>query len=137
MAGKKTMEALMLRKKGFNCAQAVVLPFCEDLGLDRQTAMRATEGFGSGMGSFSQTCGALIGAVFAIGLKHSDGCLDNPQSKRDTYKICREITDIFKKECGSTFCYEIRGIETKKPLKSCEECVMIAAQTLEKMINEK
>lgn len=137
MAGKKVMEALTLHKKGFNCAQSVALPFCEELGMDRRAAMKALEGFGAGMGGYELTCGALSGAVFVAGLKTSDGCLENPSSKRRTYAVCKGITECFTKECGSNICPVIRGIQTKKPLKSCDECIMIGASLAEKIINEK
>ncbi len=133
MAGKKTIEALMFHKKGFNCAQAVVLPFCEELGLDRSTAMRAAEGFGAGMGSCQHICGALSGAVMIAGLLHCNGDLSDHTTKKQTYAVCRELTAAFEKECGSCTCSVIRGLETKKPLKTCDECVMIAANLVEKL----
>ena len=65
----KTEMALELHSKGFNCAQAVSIPFCEELGVDPSVISRAAEGFGGGMGGFSLTCGALSGAVMVAGLK--------------------------------------------------------------------
>ena len=81
----KQEQANALHEKGFNCAQAVALPFCEELGMPRQAAMKALEGFGAGMGNREQTCGALSGAIFVAGLKHSDGNLEAPASKAATY----------------------------------------------------
>ena len=123
----------MLHRKGFNCAQAVVLPFSEELGVDKQTAMKMSEGFGAGMGGCQHVCGALSGAVMVAGLKTSNGDLNSHTTKKDTYAVCRELTSAFEKECGSCTCSVIRGLETKKPLKSCDECVMIAASLAEKL----
>lgn len=134
MAGKKTMEALMLHKKGFNCAQAVILPFCGEFGIDRVTAMKMAEGFGAGMGGCQYICGALSGAVMVAGLKSCNGNLNDHTSKKDTYAVCRELTAAFEKECGSCNCSVIRGLETKKALKTCDECVMIAANLAEKLL---
>ena len=36
--------------RGFGCAQAVLAAFCEDFGLDVETALKISTGFGSGMG---------------------------------------------------------------------------------------
>ena len=47
---EKQQSAKALHDKGFNCAQAVALPFCEELGMPQQLAMKAMEGFGAGMG---------------------------------------------------------------------------------------
>ncbi len=133
MAGKKTIEALSLHKKGFNCAQAVLLPFSEDLGLDRKAAMTIAEGFGAGMGGCKLTCGALSAAIMIAGMKNSSGNLTIPDSKSSTYALCREINEAFEKEIGSCICCEIKGINTGKPLKTCDECIMAGAKLAEKI----
>lgn len=134
MAGKKAMEALKLRKMGFNCAQAVALPFCEELGMPSSAAAKALEGFGGGMGGYELVCGALSGAIFVAGLVLSDGNLEHPNSKRQTYAICTQINDAFKKECGSHFCPQIKGRDTGVPLKTCEQCVLAAVSIAERVL---
>ena len=101
---KKIQEAARLHQQGFNCAQAVALPFCEELGMDRAAAMRALEGFGAGMGGRTMACGALSGAVFVAGLKHSDGNLEAPASKQRTY----EQGDL-RRVCGALRRFGVRG----------------------------
>lgn len=137
MAGKKTIEAISLHKKKYNCAQAVLLPFAEELGLDRKTAMMISEGFGAGMGGYklkTGPCGALSGAIMVLGLKNSTGNLEAPDSKLSTYAKCHEICEAFEKEIGSCSCYEIKGCDTGKPLKTCDECIMTGAKLAEKII---
>ncbi|MBQ1182856.1 MAG: C_GCAxxG_C_C family protein [Clostridia bacterium] len=136
MAGKKTIEALTLHKKGFNCAQAVLLPFSEELGLDRKTAMAIAEGFGAGMGGCKLTCGALSAAIMIAGMKNSSRDLMLPNSKTSTYALCREINEAFEKEIGSCICGEIKGIATGKPLKTCDECIIAGAKLAEKIIGK-
>ena len=136
MAGKKTIEALTLHKKGFNCAQAVLLPFSEELGLDRKTAMAIAEGFGAGMGGCKLTCGALSAAIMIAGMKNSSRDLMLPNSKTSTYALCREINEAFEKEIGSCICGEIKGIATGKPLKTCDECIMAGAKLAEKIMTK-
>ncbi|HSW58528.1 MAG TPA: C-GCAxxG-C-C family (seleno)protein, partial [Dehalococcoidales bacterium] len=58
-----------LLKEHMNCAQSVLLAFCEELGLDRATALRLTMGFGGGMGHTGGTCGAVVGAYLIFGLQ--------------------------------------------------------------------
>ena len=86
------------------------------------------------MGACRMTCGALSGAVMVAGLKNCNGNLSEHTSKKDTYAVCRELTAAFERECGSCICSIIRGLETKKPLKTCDECVMIAASLAEKLL---
>ena len=56
-------------KEGFNCAQAVFSAYCDLFGIDRETALRLSSGFGAGMGRKQEVCGALSGAIMLIGLK--------------------------------------------------------------------
>ena len=125
----KQQEASVLHEKGFNCAQAVALPFCEELGMPAKFAMKALEGFGAGMGDRMQACGALSGAVFVAGLKHSDGNLEAPASKATTYQHCSKICRAFERQCGSTICREIK--EGAKV--SCGECIALGVKLAEEI----
>lgn len=136
MAGKKVIEALQLHRKGYNCAQSVAVPFCEELNMDKTAAFRALEGFGGGMGCYGLTCGALSGAVFVAGLVNSDGNIETPRSKRKTYEICKAAVEKFQKECGSDCCHTIKGIDTDKPLVPCDKCIATGAAIAEKILAE-
>lgn len=114
-----------LHNQGFNCAQAVAMPFCEELGLEPALVMRAMEGFGAGMGGREQTCGALSGAVFVAGMAHSNGDLQNPTSKKETYEVCKKMCDGFMAQCGSGICADIKGRATGQPLRSCNDCIKL------------
>ena len=123
----KKEQAKAYHEKGFNCAQSVALPFCEELGMPEQAAMKALEGFGAGMGDREQTCGALSGAVFVAGLKHSDGNLDAPASKAATYQLCGSMCQAFKEKCGSTVCREIKELAHL----SCPQCIALGVELAE------
>ena len=125
----KKEQAKACHEKGFNCAQSVALPFCEELGMPRQAAMKALEGFGAGMGDREQTCGALSGAIFVAGLKHSDGNLEAPASKAATYAICGKTCQTFKEKCGSTICREIK----EKAHLTCGECIALGVELAEEI----
>ena len=81
-------KARNARKKGYNCAQAVVCAFCERFGVDEQTAFRLAEGFGFGMGSM-ETCGAVSAMTMVAGLINSDGNLSSPGTKKVCYNSKR------------------------------------------------
>ena len=123
----KKEQANAYHEKGFNCAQSVALPFCEELGMPLQAAMKALEGFGAGMGDREQTCGALSGAVFVAGLKHSDGNLDAPASKGATYAVCGKLCQAFKEKCGSTVCKEIKELAHL----TCPQCIALGVELAE------
>ena len=92
----KKEEANNLHLKGYNCAQSVICAFSEELGVDKATLFRITEGLGLGMGCTKGVCGALSAAVAAIGLKSSSANLDFPNTKASTYAIAKDFTEEFE-----------------------------------------
>ncbi|MBR4098720.1 MAG: C_GCAxxG_C_C family protein [Clostridium sp.] len=56
----------------YNCAQSVLIPFALELGLTEEQAYQLASHFGGGM-RHDSTCGAVTGALMALGLK---GCTE-------------------------------------------------------------
>ncbi len=121
--------AMDYHAQGYNCAQAVAMPFCEEMELDPALVKRATEGFGAGMGGRTQTCGALSGAIFVAGMLMADS--DNPGSKMDTYKVCAKMSEQFVDHCGSGVCEVIKGLTGGEMLCSCNECIACGVKLVE------
>ena len=133
MFGNKFEQAQDLHGRGHDCAQSVVLPFSEELGLEPQTVMRAMEGFGAGMGGREQTCGALSGAIFVAGLTHSDGNLWAPASKQETYALCKALCEEFTAACGgSAVCSVIK----REGCVSCQRCIELGVELAMKAIEK-
>ena len=127
-------RAARLHGNGYNCCQAVLLTFCDELGVDPVTAFKIGEGFGLGMGGMENTCGALSGAIMLAGLKNSDEDLDHPRTKAGTYRISRELTEAFKEKTGALVCRDLKGIDTGKVLCSCPKCIDSAVQIVEEIL---
>ncbi len=53
--------------KHYNCAQGALVPFAEAKGIDPETAYQIAGNFGAGM-KRAATCGAVTGALMALGL---------------------------------------------------------------------
>lgn len=128
-------QAVELHGKGYNCAQSVVCPFCKELGFDTQTAFKLSEAFGGGMGTFS-TCGAVSGMAMVIGMKQSDGNLEKPKSKSQSYKLMKEATNRFLEMNKSTICREIKGMDGGEVLRSCNGCIEDAVAILDDLLFE-
>ena len=62
-------KALYWHKKGYNCAQTVLAACSELTGLDEKTALAISAGFGGGLRS-GEVCGAISGAVMAVGMDY-------------------------------------------------------------------
>lgn len=93
---KKSEKAKELFKSGYNCSQSVLGVFCEDFGLDFDTAMKISSSFGGGMGRMREVCGTVSGMFMVAGLAFfSNG--DN-SAKAEQYKIVQELASRFKEK---------------------------------------
>lgn len=131
---KKTRQryvdrALELHHSGYNCAQSVACA-CSDLtDLGEDALFRVAEGFGGGMGGFTETCGALSGVVAVLGLRTSGGTA-NPTTKARTYARTKPVVAAFGKKNGSTRCPELKGMTGGPVLRSCDGCIEDACNLL-------
>ena len=147
----KKEKAIELHDKKYNCCQAVVCSFAEELGIDEQVLFKAAEGFGLGMGGFKDECGAVTGMFMVLGLENSDGELGKGTSKQSTYAQIRECGEAFKAELGTMMCGEL--LKKEKELKAgasqeeldkangknliCIKCVKCAAGILADKLGDK
>lgn len=144
----KSEKAKELFKSGYNCSQAVLGVFCEEFGLDFDTAMKISSSFGGGMGRMREVCGAVSGMFMAAGLIYSTS--DNSaQNKTRQYQIIQELAKRFKDKNGSIICRELlQGVENStSPIPSertetyykkrpCSDIVSDSIEILEQYINE-
>ena len=128
-------QAADYHSQGYNCAQAVMCALAPHLGCDVDTAFRFMEGFGLGMGGMSETCGALSGAVAALGVANSAGAA-SPTSKGATYRLSREAARRFREKNSSTVCHELKGVDTGHGmLRSCPGCIDDAVDIAVDLLN--
>ena len=127
-------ETIKKHDIGYNCAQAVACVYCDLVGIDEATLFRMTEAFGGGMGGMQGTCGAVSGACALAGLKASTANLEEPNSKRSSYALSKEIVKQFTEQNGSIVCKELKGVGTGTPLRSCQDCIKDAALIAERVI---
>ncbi len=100
-------KAKALFCEGYNCAQAVLGAFCEELGLPFDTAMKLASSFGGGMGRMREVCGACSGMFMAAGLLYGYGTPETGAPKAELYSRIRELADRFRTENGSIICREL------------------------------
>lgn len=133
--GKRAEKALELHGKGYNCSQSVACAFSDLTDMSAEDMFKVMEGFGAGMGGMRGTCGAISGAIAIVGMINSKGS-SQVKSKVDTYQMARKIVAKFEEKNGATICGELKGIETKKVLRSCDGCIQDAAEILEELLGE-
>ena len=142
-------RAKELFKSGYNCSQAVLGAFCEELGLDFETAMKISSSFGGGMGRMREVCGTVSGMFMAAGLMYGPSDNSNPKDKANHYQRIQDLAKSFKDMNGSIICKELlAGVESstsptpsdrtetyykKRP---CVDLVGDAAEIFEKYLEE-
>ena len=96
---------------------------CKEASMDEDTLKKITQGFGAGLGTMAGTCGAISGAAVVAGLINQD--------KAGTSQTVRSVMNQFKQQNGTVICKDLKGVETGKVIRSCDDCVRDAVKFLE------
>ena len=106
--------ALSCLRQNFNCAQSVLYAFAEEVGLEKETALKVSACFGGGM-KCGEACGAVTGALMAIGMKYGSCTENDKTSNYLAYKKEIEFIGKFREKHGTILCKELLGYDTSKP----------------------
>ena len=90
-----------------NCSQAVFTAYGEHMGLgkvDYDTCMKITSAFGGGIAQTGNVCGALTGALMALGLKYGG---TKREDNEKANKVAGNLLNEFKSLNGSIICREL------------------------------
>ncbi len=108
----KVEQGKALFTEGYNCAQSVFLVFSDELGLDRETALKISSSFGGGMGRLREVCGTVSGMFMAEGLKNGYSNPTDTTAKAEHYKRLQALAATFKQENGSIICRELLQLQS-------------------------
>lgn len=123
-------KAEKLHKSGFNCAQSVLGASSEYIGLDENTALSVSAGFGGGVRS-GEICGAIAGAAMVLGMAQQKDPAD-PETKAKTAAQTKELVKAFREKYGCVRCFELKQAGV-----SCAELIAYGAQLAEEIIINK
>lgn len=148
--GTKSEKAKELFLQGYNCSQAVLGAFCEDINMDFEAAMMISSSFGGGMGRLREVCGAVSAMFMVAGAKYGYASPVDKQAKTEHYRLIQQLAEQFKERNGSIICRELLGIGTQKDspvpadrteqyykTRPCLEKVGEAAELLEALMRER
>lgn len=132
---------------GYNCAQSVFLAFCDETGLEPETAAKLASSFGGGMGRLREVCGAVSGMFLAAGMIKGYSEPADQEGKRAQYELVQNLAKEFEKKNGSIICRELLGLDQKHDSpdpsartpeyyqkRPCAELVADAAELLERIL---
>lgn len=144
LLAKKTTEYF---NEGYNCAESMLKAYLDVYKKDPSLGAAAS-GFGGGIGGKGTTCGAISGAVIALGLHFNRQKSD----QKELYVAIRgkslELINKFIDEKGSSFCkdlqpYDLTTIEGREKLhddkeaaEKCKGYLTAASHILEELLNE-
>ena len=78
-------------------------------------AIRMMGGFGGGIGGMGSVCGAVVGAVAALGVDRGKGTLEEKENSR-LFPLSAELYRRFAEEIEvSPLCRDITGIDFTRP----------------------
>lgn len=133
--------------KGLDCSQIVLNYFAEDLGLSEKEALRISSCFGGGC-SQGGTCGAVSGALMAIGLKYGHDDLEHLEQKDIMAAKRGAFIEAFLNARESTLCRDLLGHDISRPGEFekvleegtmgtlcpvlCAECIQLTAELFPK-----
>ncbi len=100
-------KAQFMHRKGFNCAETVVWSLSSYWNLDVNTA--CVTGLGGGIARTGATCGALAGAIVALGVKVGRVEPEDDEKKQLCYRLGQQVISRFREDMGSTACEDIIG----------------------------
>ena len=125
---ERAKELRAVTERHYNCAQSVLIPFAEELGMDEESAYKISSNFGSGM-KMGSVCGAVTGGLMALGLLG----LDSPQN---TGEFCRKIKENHE---GLLDCRDLLKVNAERGgdrKQHCDGMVYEAVSLIDAMLAE-
>ncbi len=142
-------EVLLEFDKGFDCCQVVFHHWAQKLGVEEELAYKVSTGFGAGMLQ-GETCGAVIGAYMALGLKY--GCYKTGEEgeKQKVTSIIKNVQfrEKFLEKYSSSMCKDLlqADVSTQEGMKViqdqqlmntfCPQLVADISDILEEIVEE-
>ena len=94
-------------EEGFNCSESILKGYLEVYGKD-PTLGAAASGFGGGIGGKGTICGAVSGAVIALGLHYNRQSSADKKLYGTVRENAREILEQFAEINTSSYCKDLQ-----------------------------
>ena len=119
---------------------------CQEFEIESEIIPRIASCFGGGIGNTGSVCGAVAGAVMAIGLRKERG--DTMEDWLRLSSVAQEFRRRFEAEMGSINCRELTGADlsteeglkeymsSDTPMKVCFPAVGVAYRLVVELLKE-
>jgi len=143
----KSSLAVQTFADGYNCSQSVFSVFASDFGLSKDVSLRLAGPLGAGIARRQETCGAVTGAIMALGLKYGKGENGTDADKKNAFEMAEKLVAAFEEKYGSINCLRLLDnnlMDTQKGSAAiaaaemfrirCSEYVRFAVQKTEELL---
>ena len=125
---ERVARARELFLEGYNCAQAVVMAYCDVMELAPEQAARIAASFGGGMGRMREVCGTVSGMALVASALAPSSDPKNMAERQQNYALVQSFAGSFRQENGDIVCRRLVGWE---PLVEKRETTMPSESTTE------
>lgn len=108
-------QAVTYFQNGHNCAQAVLAGCTNPERLPYDTALQMTLAFGGGIGRKGHICGALTGALMALGVGLNPTDPKSALAKDQAATLAQQLLQRFTAKHGSINCRDLTGFDLSAP----------------------
>ncbi len=110
-------QAVKYFSQDYNCAQSIFMAYGVGPKLTIDQAKLIASTFGGGMAREGEVCGAVTGALMAIGIALSQKSkqLTPGEYKEQVYDLSRKFMDRFRELHGAVRCADLLGLLLKIP----------------------
>ncbi len=98
-------------EEGFLCSESVLLAFSKLLGIKNPIIPKIATGFGAGIGTHGEVCGALAGGVMGLGLKLGRNHPSQTSKSESPYEYSQTLVNLFVKRVKYIRCRDLLGLD--------------------------
>jgi len=98
---------------GFNCAESTLVALAIHFGKTAPNIPSIATAFGGGMARSRNVCGAVTGALMALGLLYGRSHRDD--DKERCYTLAAELIQAVQLRSGSINCFDLTGLDFTQP----------------------
>ena len=129
MEKNRKLKAIELFKERYNCAQSIMLAYCDLVSIDEDLAFKISSGFEGGIVKMGKTCGTLNASIMLLSLKYGETNKSDVDNKMKKREIIRNFMNEFIQNHKGISCTEILTEEKDKTYSMhSEKCACIVTE---------
>lgn len=106
-------KAMKIMEQGHGCSESVLLAVSQEFGIESEIIPKIASCFAGGIGNSGSVCGAVTGAVMAIGLIVKEG--NSMEDYMEKMSMVQELRQRFEDEMQTIICHELTGADLMTP----------------------